>query len=290
MSSPKKFDKEMLVQFGAAFMYYIEKHKLMDVMSRLLAEISVADGVTDVRRWMGENIRRIGTEIYSKSLDAFHQEIPADFYQLPRNFYHRIVLHGKPGSGRKSLAHVLGQRWDLLILDADVLIYHSINGAEQNQHTRLLQQGIEEDCIYKRSEAIGNLIQNRLLKEDALHRGWILFNYPNNMCEARELFEGFTVPPNRFIFLQIDERMARMRILVNSYSPGPQSNISYLDRQMQQFRKSEPAMNAYLSQRREVLYVDASPCFEEVKCEIVSKLTKTPYVLGKKYGEANAVI
>ncbi|XP_017020917.1 adenylate kinase 2 [Drosophila kikkawai] len=290
MSCPKKFNKEMLVAFGAAFMHYIEKHKLMEVMSRILAEILVADDVTDVRLWMGQNIRRIGVDIYSKSLDAFHRGVQGDFYQLPRNFYHRIVIHGKPGSGRKSLAHVLAQRWDLLILDVDVLIYHSINGAKQNEHTRLLQEGIEEDCVYKRSEAVGNLIQSRLLQDDALHRGWILFNYPNNKCEAKHLFEGFTVPPNKFIFLQIDERMAKIRILVNSYSPGPQSNISYLDRQMQQFRKSEPALNAYLSQRREVIYVDATPCFEQVKCEIISQLTKTPYILGKKYGEANALV
>ncbi|XP_017039326.1 uncharacterized protein LOC108086796 [Drosophila ficusphila] len=290
MSSPTNFDRSMLVEYSAAFMYYIEKHKLMEVMSRILAEISVAEGVTDVRRWMGENIARIGVAIYTKSLDAFYRGVSGDFYQLPRSFYHRIVLHGKPGSGRRSLAHVLAQRWNLLILDADVLTYHSINSRVQDEHSRLLQDAIEKDCVYKRSEAVGNLIQNRLLKEDALHRGWILINYPNNKCEAEELFEGFTVPPNRFVFLQIDERMARMRILMNSYSPGPQAHVSFLDRQMAQFRKSEPALNAYLSQRREVIYVDASPCFEEVKCAIISQLTKSTYVLGKKKGEANAKI
>ncbi|KAH8381765.1 hypothetical protein KR009_000028 [Drosophila setifemur] len=290
MSFPTKLDRSMLVEFGAAFMYYIEKHKLMDVMCRLLAEISIADDVTDVRRWMGENITRIGTEIYSKSLEAFQRGVSGDFYQLPRNFYHRIVLHGLPGSGRKSLAHVLADRWNLLILDADILAYHSINGPEQDEHARYLQEALEKDCVYRRSEAIGNLIQSRLLKEDALRRGWILINYPNNQCEARELFEGFTVPPNRFIFLRIEERMARMRVLLNSYAPGPQANITFMDRQMQQFRKSEPALNSYLSQRREVVYIDASPCFEEVKCAIISELTKIPYVLGKKYGEANATI
>lgn len=290
MSSPTDFDRSMLVEYSAAFMYYIEKHKLMEVMSRLLAEISVADGVTDVRRWMGENITRIGVEIYTKSMDAFHRGVRGDFYQLPRSFYHRIVLHGKPGSGRRSLAYVLAQRWNLLILDADVLAYHSINKQDQDEPSRLLQEAIEKDCVYKRSQAVGNLIENRLLQEDALHRGWILINYPNNKCEAEELFEGFTVPPNRFVFLQIDERLARMRILLNSYSPGPQAHVSFVDRQMAQFRKSEPALNSYLSQRREVVYVDASPCFEQVKCGIISDLTKTPYVLGKKYGEANAKI
>ncbi|XP_017079568.1 uncharacterized protein LOC108113494 [Drosophila eugracilis] len=290
MSTATTLDRSMLVEYSAGFMYYLEKHKLMEVMSRLLAEISVADGVTDVRRWMGENIRRIGVEIYTKVMDAFHRGVKGDFYQLPGSFYHRIVLHGKPGSGRRSLAHVLAQRWNLLILDADVLAYHSINSLRQNEHTRLLQKAIEKDCVYLRSQAVGNLIQHRLLKEDALHRGWILINYPNNKCEAEELFEGFTVPPNRLVFLQIDERMARMRILLNSYSPGPQAHISFLDRQMAQFRKSERALNAYLSQRREVVYVDATPCFEQVKCEIISQLTKTPYVLGKKYGEANALL
>ncbi|KAH8280118.1 hypothetical protein KR018_008421 [Drosophila ironensis] len=290
MSFPTYFDRSMLVEFGAAFMYYIEKHKLLDVISRLLAEISVADSVPDVRRWLGENVTRIGVDVYSKCLDAFQRGVTGDFYQLPLNFYHRIVLHGKPGSGRKSLANVLADRWDLLIIDADILAHHSINGIKQDEHSRLLQYGIEKDCVYMRSEAVGNLIQKRLLKEDALRRGWILINYPNNQCEARNLFEGFTVPPNRLIFLQIPERMARMRVLLNSYSPGPQANITYLDRQMQQFRKSEPLLNAYLSQRREVVYVDATPCLEEVKCAIVSQLTKLPYVLGKKYGEANTTV
>ncbi|EDW39246.1 GL13514 [Drosophila persimilis] len=289
MSFPKTFDKLLLVEYGAAFMYYMEKHKLLEVISRLLAEVS-EQPVEDLRHWMGANVRRIGIDIYTKHLDAVHRGVPGDFYQLPKTCLHRLVLHGRPGSGRRSLAHVLAKRWDLLIIDADVLAYHSINGHRQDENTGQLQDAIEEDCVFGRSEAIGRIVQERLLKEDALHRGWILINYPNNRCEARELFECATVPPNRLIFLQINERMARMRILTKSYAAGPQANYTYLDRQMQQFRKSEPLLNAYLSQRREVLYVDATPCFEEVKCHIISQLTKTPYVLGFKYGEANATV
>ncbi|ALC47602.1 CG15543, partial [Drosophila busckii] len=288
MSHSLKIDKETLVQFGAAYMFYIEKHKLMEIMSRMLAEISVQP-VEDIRAFMGENIRRIAVDIYSKSLDAFHRNVPGDFYQLPTSFYHRIVLHGRPGSGRRSLAHTLAKRWNLLILDADVLAYHQIAQQPQSEHAELLQQGIAEDCVYKRSQAIGNMIQQRLLQEDALHRGWILINYPNNRCEARELFENFLVPPNRLIFLQIDETMARMRRLMRTYTPSPQDNITYLDRQMQQFRKSEPTLNNYLSHRREVLYVDARACFEAVKCEILSQLTKTPYMLGYKYESSSAI-
>ncbi|XP_068153680.1 adenylate kinase 2 [Drosophila tropicalis] len=290
MSFSTKFDKLPLVQFGAAFMFYVEKHKLMELMSRLLAEISI-EPVDDIRRWLGENVRRISHDIYTKSLDAFHRGVSGDFYQLPRSFFHRIVLHGRPGSGRRSLAHVLGRRWDLLIIDADALAYHSINGEDQeNEHVKQLQRAIEMDCVYGRSQAIGNLIQRRLLQEDALHRGWILYNYPNNSCEARELFDGFSVPPNRLIYLQIDERMARMRIISNSYTPSPQSDITYIDHQMEQYCKSEPALDSYLSHRREVIYIDAKRCFEEVKCEIMSELNKTPYVLGYKYGQPPAQI
>ncbi|XP_022217683.2 adenylate kinase [Drosophila obscura] len=289
MSLPKTFDKSLLVEYGAAFMYYMEKHKLLEVVSRLLAEVS-EQPVEDLRHWMGENVRRIGVDIYTKHMDAVHRGVQGDFYQLPNSFQHRIVLHGRPGSGRRSLAHALAKRWNLLIIDADVLAYHSINGHRQDEHSRQLQAAIEKDCVFGRSEAIGKLIQKRLLMEDALHRGWILINYPNNSCEARELFESFKVPPNHLIFLRIEERMARMRMLVKSYASGPQANVTYLDRQMQQFRRSAPLLNAYLSQRREVLYVDATPCFEEVKCQILSQLTKTPYVLGFKYGEANATV
>ncbi|XP_062124191.1 uncharacterized protein LOC133837439 [Drosophila sulfurigaster albostrigata] len=287
MSSPSKLDKSMIVKYSAGFMFYIEKHKLMEIMSRVLAELSL-QSVPDVRQWLGENIRRIAQDVYSKALNAFHLGIAGDYYQLPKNFYHRIVLHGRAGSGRRTLAHALAERWNLLILDADTLAYHHINGRRQDANALLLQAGIEQDNVVMRSEAIGNIIQARLLKEDALHRGWILYNYPNNRCEARELFENFTVPPNRFIFLQIDEHMARMRQLMRAYKPSPQDTMLYLDRQMQQFRKSESLLNSYLSHRREVLYVDATACFENVKCEIMSQLTKTPYVLGCKYGESSA--
>ncbi|KAM8706296.1 hypothetical protein ACLKA7_010556 [Drosophila subpalustris] len=288
MSFSTKLDKSMIVKYSAGFMFYMEKHKLMDIMSRLLAELSV-ESVEDVRQWMGQNIRRIAQDIYSKALTAFHLGTAADYFQLPKNYFHRIVMHGRPGSGRRTMAHVLAERWNLLILDADALAYHHINGHQQDENALLLQQGIEEDCVIKRSEAIGNIIQERLLKEDALHRGWILYNYPNNRCEARELFEGFTVPPNRLIFLQINERMARMRHLMRSYTPSPQDNITYLERQMQQYRKSETLLNAYLSHRREVVYVDATACFETVKCQIMSQLTKTPYILGYKYGESGTL-
>ncbi|XP_030573585.1 uncharacterized protein LOC115771843 [Drosophila novamexicana] len=288
MSSATKMDKAMLVEFSASYMFYIEKHKLLDIMSRLLAEATLHN-IENVRRWLGENIRHVAQDIYTKAMNAFHLGVAGDFYQLPKNFFHRIVLHGRAGSGRRSLAHVLAQRWNLLIIDADVLAYHHINGSVRNKNEELLNRGIENLNVYELSEAVGNIIQERLLKEDALHRGWILFNYPNNRCEARELFEGFTVPPNRLIFLQIDEQMARMRLLMRSYRPSPQDNITYLDYQMHQFRKSEPALNAYLSRRREVLYVDATECFETVKCRIMSQLTKTPYVLGYKYSENSAL-
>jgi len=99
----------------------------MDIMSRLLAELSV-ESVEDVRQWMGQNIRRIAIDIYSKALNAFHLGIAADYFQLPKNYFHRIVMHGRPGSGRRTLAHVLAERWNLLILDADALANHHING------------------------------------------------------------------------------------------------------------------------------------------------------------------
>lgn len=287
MSTPLNLDKSVIVQFGAAYMYYMEKHKLLEIMSRLLANIVVLYPVKDVRAWLAENVRSIAQEVYGQALDAFHLGKQGEYYQLPNNFFHRIVVHGRPGSGRRTLAHVLAERWNLLILDADVLAYHSINGPGKNEHSCCLQCGIEQDNVFKRSFAIGNLIERRLLQEDALNRGWILFNYPNNRCEARELFEGFTVPPNRLIFLQVDERTAHMRLLKRSYAPSPQANLTYLDHQMRQFRRSEPTLNNYLSHRREVIYVEATNCFETVKCAVLSQLTKTPYMLGYKYGESS---
>lgn len=277
----------MIVQFGAAYMYYIEKHKLLDIMSRLLAEIVVLYPVPNVRAWLAENIRRIAQDVYGKALDAFHLGTQGDYYQLPKNFFHRIVVHGRPGSGRHTLAHVLAERWNLLILDADVLAYHAINGSVKNEFSCYLQCGIERDNVFKRSFAIGNIIDQRLLQEDALYRGWILVNYPNNRCEARELFEDFTVPPNRLIFLQIDDRTAHLRLITRAYAPSPQANLTYVDHQMRQFRRSEPALNNYLSHRREVFYVDATACFETVKCVVLSQLTRTPYMLGYKYGESS---
>ncbi|XP_023174660.2 probable adenylate kinase 2, chloroplastic [Drosophila hydei] len=284
MATGIRMDRSALAEFSAAYMYYMEKHKLLDIMSRILAEATVRQ-IDDVRIWLGSNIRNIAQEIYSKALNAFHQGIDADYFQLPKNFFHRIVLHGRVGSGRRSLAHVLAQRWNLLILDADTLAYHHINEPARDKDVTMLHQGIENRSAYKISEAIGNIIQKRLLQDDALHRGWILINYPNNRCEARELFETFSVPPNRLVFLQVDEQTARMRLLMRKYAPCPQDNITYMDYQMQQFRKSEPLLNTYLSHRREVIYVNATECFETVKCLIMSQLTKTPYMLGYKYGE-----
>lgn len=287
MSSPLNLDKSMIVEYGASYMYYIEKHKLLDIMSRLLAEIVVQYPVEDVRSWLADNIRRIAQEVYTKAMDAFHLGTQGDYYQLPKNFFHRIVVHGRPGSGRRSLAHVLAERWNLLILDAEAVAYHAVNGYRQNRDTGVLQYGIEQDCVFRRSFAIGNILKRRLLQEDALNRGWILFNYPNNRCEARELFESFPVPPNRLIFLMIDESLATQRITACAYKFSPQHSVTYLDRQMLQFRRSAPALNNYLSHRREVMYVDASVNFETVKCAVLSQLTKTPYMLGYKYGESS---
>lgn len=69
---------------------------------------------SNVQEWMGKNIKRIANEIYQDCLQQGKHGIVESLH-LSKSFVYRIVLLGRPGSGRKTQASYLLKQFNVVL-------------------------------------------------------------------------------------------------------------------------------------------------------------------------------
>lgn len=69
---------------------------------------------SDAQEWIGKNIKRIANEIYQDCLQHGKYGIIKSLH-LSKSFVYRIVLFGRPGSGRKTQATYLVNRFNVVL-------------------------------------------------------------------------------------------------------------------------------------------------------------------------------
>ncbi|XP_054728240.1 adenylate kinase 8 [Anastrepha obliqua] len=272
-------NKLAIAEYSAELMVYFEKHKIIEIVTRLMAEIGLIRP-TDPQHWIATNIRRIADEFYHKCLKASYTGSKIDYYQLPRHFHHRIVVFGRSGSGRKTQAIAMAKRFNLIYIDAEQLIYATF--FRNDNLAQMLHKAFADDVAKDKSAALCKIIQQRLIQMDALRQGWVLINYPRNVEEFTEMFEKFKIPPNKVVYLQCPELIAMRRLVTRPDLGCPQNTCEYIEQEMTYFTRNEPAVNEYLARRHETIYVDSTPCFEAVRTNLWTQMERLPYVMGYK--------
>uniref|UniRef100_W8C6C7 Adenylate kinase 8 n=1 Tax=Ceratitis capitata TaxID=7213 RepID=W8C6C7_CERCA len=271
--------KLSLAEYSAELMVYFERHKLIEIITRLMVEIGLVRP-TNPQHWIATNIRRIADEFYHKCLEASYMANKIDYFKLPRHFHHRIIIFGRSGSGRKTQALSIAKRFNLVYIDAENLIYTTF--FRNDITAQILHKAFMADVAKDKSAALSKVIQQRLLQMDALRQGWVLINFPRNVEEFTEIFEKFKIPPNKVIYLQCPEIMAMRRLVTKPDLGCPQNNCKYMEHEMLYFSQNEEAVNAYLARRHETIYIDSTPCFEAVRTSLWTKMERLPYVMGYK--------
>ncbi|KAM7350205.1 adenylate kinase 8 [Cochliomyia hominivorax] len=268
-----------LTEYSAELMIYFEKYKLIEIAKKILVECALLKP-EDPQKWIGENIKRIASEIYQ---DCLHPRNVIKSLFLSSNFLYRIVLFGRPGSGRKTQAFNLVKRFNLVLIDAEQLILKHLKGDDNNPFDSLdfeLQRSFYYNNCWAKSKALLNILARRVLEQDCLHRGWVLINFTHSLQDFRDILENFKLPPNKLVYLQCCERTCLCRLLNMPNFNKPQHNFNYYEQEMRFFNQQESAIEEYLRKRYETIFVNAELSSEQVKCFMMSYLTKSPYLMG----------
>ncbi|XP_077263818.1 adenylate kinase 8 [Temnothorax americanus] len=123
-------------------------------------------------------------------------------YGVPSLF--RIALIGPQGSGRRSLAKHISERFNLVYVDFDIILEQAcLRETALGEMLRLCEHKCKEKV---KLEARVQIIEQYVLEDDCLKRGWILTGYPKTVEEFK-LLDMISTPPNRVIVLKMDVQM-----------------------------------------------------------------------------------
>ncbi|TMW49731.1 hypothetical protein DOY81_005195 [Sarcophaga bullata] len=273
-----------LNEYAAATMVYFERHKLIEIAKasrKILVECALLRP-SDAQEWIGKNIKRIANEIYQDCLQNGKHGVIKSLH-LSKSFVYRIVLFGRPGSGRKTQATYLVNRFNVVIIDAEILIYKYLRGNDEKPNDPLdreLQRAFYYDNCQAKAKALLNIIGRRVLENDCLSRGWVLLNYVHSLEDLKDLMENFVLPPNKLVYMKCPEMLCMRRLMAMPDLGKPSHNYTYYIQEMRYFKQQERSIKEYLTKRHEATIIDAEDISENVKTAIFAALVKVPYVLG----------
>ncbi|VDP75626.1 unnamed protein product [Echinostoma caproni] len=209
----------------------------------------------------------------------------------------RIILLGFTGSGRKTQAKLLAQKYGLIPIDCGLLIKTEI------QNGSLLGKAMKSYVAKKipvPDAILIEVIKGRLTQPDCTTRGWILHGYPRTRQQA-EMLDAEGLAPNRVVGMNIAQVCAAERITGRridpvtgvrfhvAYRPKEESDIS--DRSLQHPQDVDCVVASKLARfaaHRDELYeyyepvlihvhanLDAHTVFEEIESGLVNPLPRS---------------
>ncbi|XP_022113056.1 adenylate kinase 8 [Pieris rapae] len=116
---------------------------------------------------------------------------------------YRVLLIGPRGSGRRTQARTAAKHFDLVCLDYDTL-FNEAKVKRDDVGEKLRKFGCSVEL---RAE----IVRRRIAMKDCIDHGWILTGYPSSGTDF-ELLDLMPTPPNRVIFLNVNEKICRERI------------------------------------------------------------------------------
>ncbi|XP_052565010.1 adenylate kinase 8 [Culex pipiens pallens] len=121
-------------------------------------------------------------------------------------YVERIVIIGRPGSGKHRQARLLADSLDLVLISVNDLVDNARR--DKNYFRNTLEIGFEDNV--HTSELITSMVQKRILDPDCLRLGWVLVDYPNTAEDVDNLF-SLLVIPQKVILLHTNERLCWKR-------------------------------------------------------------------------------
>ncbi|XP_044595731.1 adenylate kinase 8 [Cotesia glomerata] len=125
-----------------------------------------------------------------------------------------VVLIGPRGSGFRTVAKYLSQKYGLVNVDLDYLIEQT---KKQNSLLGEELRSLDYRGTVPGSEMRFKVVENKLMSQECNRKGWVLTRYPLTVEDFR-LLNSLTTPPNRIIFLSVDQVTCRERLLSRRFN------------------------------------------------------------------------
>ncbi|CAF1204132.1 unnamed protein product [Adineta ricciae] len=128
----------------------------------------------------------------------------------------RVVILGPTGSGRKTVAIKISQKYDIPLISIPTLIKQQIANKTSIGNTMkpyVARQSLVPDGL------LMQLIRERLNQKDCTTKGWILIGFPRTREQAESLARTSITAPNRIFFLDIPLDVALERLSQRSLDP-----------------------------------------------------------------------
>ncbi|CAK1548042.1 unnamed protein product [Leptosia nina] len=116
---------------------------------------------------------------------------------------YRVLILGPRGSGRRTQAMLAAKHFDLVFLDFDAL-FSEAKLKKDDVGEKLRNWGCS---VQLRAD----VVRRRIAMKDCIDNGWVLTGYPVTGTDF-ELLDMMPTPPNRIIFLNVDEKTCRSRL------------------------------------------------------------------------------
>ncbi|XP_021709368.1 uncharacterized protein LOC110679315 [Aedes aegypti] len=192
-------------------------------------------------------------------------------------YIERILIIGRPGSGKHRQARMLANRLDLILVSATDLI--NTARCNNNLFRKTLEIGLEDNV--HTSELIATIVQKRLLEPDCLQFGWVLVDFPNTANDVDNLYH-LLVPPKKVIHLHTNSRLCWKRKLNHIKKNGTKLgndelrlNESILQAESDFYDVHHTTVEAALERQNCVMLdINGNKCAEEVHGDILTKLLK----------------
>ncbi|EDO43271.1 predicted protein [Nematostella vectensis] len=166
------------------FANYAEKHGIFQIYERLLSRL-IVEQPTDPLTCM---------------IDILQQE-----ESVPQ-----IVIHGPPGSGKRSMAVMISKHLDCVCLNVNNIISESESKLASKVRTNRYTEVPTHIWV--------NLIAERIKKTDCLTKGWLLEGFPQTREQALALqVEG--IIPSHFILLDCPDTVLIERVMGKRVDP-----------------------------------------------------------------------
>ena len=181
----------------------------------------------------------------------------------------KIILYGKPGSGKDTQAELLAKKYGLLHFSGGALLRDEV--ARETALGKEIKHYLDEGVFVPKG-IVGSLMKEKILNPATQSSGYILQGYPRS-AESFLKYLTFSAPDAIFILdISNDTAMHRLRERQRSddYSEA-------IQRRLRSFQENdEPLFLWFKEQNIRVIHINADQEKMILFAEICSHLSKNP--------------
>lgn len=128
------------------------------------------------------------------------------------------------------------------------------------------------------------VILKRILQNDCLRNGWVLYSFPNNLEELQYLYEASHIQLNKVFFLHCQKNVAFHRIKKRLFKTKSivaiEQDLKMLECIAQSFDTEKNKILKFLRGKCEVFHINGNHRASTVRDEIFDKFAKDRHAIG----------